>query len=246
MSIKAYKIHKFEQLDSTNRYGLENIERIDNKSIILSETQNDGEGRLGRKWISSVPNNIYMSLVLKPSNCDYLGLPIANFTHYLAVVLVKVFKKYRIIARIKWPNDIFINGKKIAGILSKTSFTGDKFNGIVLGVGVNLNLTNEIVNSINQPATSLNLLLGKEVDRDLFLVELLDMFFKNYDFFVKKGFKYIKKDYIKHCETIGRFVKISVFDKVIEGDAVSIDNNGALLLKNKENKILNVNIGDVL
>ena len=226
---KPYNVIKFASLDSTNSYAIKNIGRLDDRDIIVADIQTAGRGRFDRKWISDVPDNIYMSFVLKPQG-DYTKLPLSNYTHYLAVVLAETLKSYGVNALIKWPNDVKVDGKKISGILSQTSFTNMSFNGIVVGVGINLNQKQSDIAAVSQPATSLNLILGRHINNEDFMYKLLDGFFARYDEFVEKGFAFIRQSYLSKCMSLGKEMTVHTVSGDIAGIAVDIDNDGRLRL----------------
>ena len=151
-----------EKVDSTNLYAKKHIETLDDRTVILTKEQTAGRGRLNRSWIDLGKNNVFMSIVLKPSE-TYQEV-YSNITQYLSVVLCHALEDYGLKPQIKWPNDVLVNGKKIAGILSESVIQGTKFKGLVLGIGINLNATDERVKSItDKEVTALNLELKKEV-----------------------------------------------------------------------------------
>lgn len=233
-----------EKVDSTNLYAKEHIETLDDRTVILTKEQTAGRGRLNRSWIDLGKNNVFMSIVLKPSE-TYQEV-YSNITQYLSVVLCHALEDYGLKPQIKWPNDVLVNGKKIAGILSESVIQGTKFKGLVLGVGVNLNATDEGVKSItDKEVTALNLELNKEVVYKDFLNKLLDEFFKNYDKFLKNGFIFIKDDYISRNSFLGKDLKVQVLNRIEEGLATSITDNGELILK-RDNKEFVLTIGDIL
>ena len=119
------------EVDSTNLYAKSNLENLADKSIIHAAIQTAGRGRLQRTWVNLGEGNLFMSFVLKPSNS--FNEIYSNLTQYLSVVLCYVLEEYGLKPQIKWPNDVLINGKKIAGILSETVMQGSNFKGLVLG-----------------------------------------------------------------------------------------------------------------
>ena len=231
-------------VDSTNKYAKENLKDIEDKTVVYTSNQTAGVGRLNRKWNYNGSENIYASIVLKPSK-DLKEI-YSNLTQYLCVVLAETFEEYGVNAKIKWPNDIQIEGKKISGILAEAVIEGGELKGLILGFGVNLNCSRADIDLINQPATSLNLEIGMQIDRKLFLKKLLDRFCLRYDSFIEEGFKLIKEDYIKRANFLNKSIAVRVFDKVLEGEAISITDNGALKLIDKDNKEQILYIGDIL
>ena len=156
-----------EEVDSTNKYAKEQVLNLADKTLVYTARQTAGRGRLERKWTTLSGENIYATIVLKPS-LDIKNV-YANLTQYLCLILAEVFEEYGIYPKIKWPNDIRINSKKISGILAESVIDKNGLAGIVLGFGVNLNCKQEELANIDQPVTSLNLETGMEIDRKTFL-----------------------------------------------------------------------------
>lgn len=215
-----YKIKEFKTINSTNTWAKENIDNLDDKTIVLAEHQSEGHGRFLRKWISDSPENIYCSIVLKPTKKDYL----CNFTQYMSVVLCECLEEYKTNPEIKWPNDVLVNKKKIAGILCETV----KNKGVVLGIGINLNLEKEILQNISQPATALNIETGEKINKKKFLDKFLMAFFENYENFIEQGFLFFKNEYLKRINFLGKPVKISNSKNKEEFIAKNINNDGSL------------------
>ena len=142
-----------------------------------------------------------------------------------------------------WPNDVLIDGKKIAGILSETVMQGQKLKGIVLGVGVNLNSNNAIPNKI---ATSLNIETQKAIDLKEFLNKLLTEFFEHFDEFLQSGFLQIKDDYIKRNYFLGKELKVQVFNHMESGLAKAVNDLGELVLEDNNKREIVLTIGDII
>lgn len=235
---------KLEKIESTNLYGLNNLESLSDRQVIVAEKQIKGRGRFNRVWVCDGTSNIYMSIILKPQNDNY---PYANVTQYLSVVLASVLEdKYGIKANIKWPNDILVDGAKMAGILCEASTSKGKINGLVLGLGVNLNLKAETVENIDQKATSLNLLLGKEMDKEIFTNQILEAFWKDYDSLSQKGFGFIRQKYINRCDFLNKEIKIKNGNESKDYTALAINEDGSLKVKDSENNEQDITTGDLI
>ena len=233
-----------EEIDSTNSYAKLNIDNLDDKTVIHALRQTSGRGRLNRTWVDLGAGNLFLSLVLKPSG--EFSEVYTNLTQYFSVCLCKVLETYGIETQIKWPNDVLVDGKKIAGILSESVIQGGSFKGIIIGVGVNLNAKQTDINLIpDKIATSLNLETGKNIDINSFREKLLDEFFSNYDKFLSEGFEMIKHDYISRNCFIGKELSIKVFDRIESGLAQSVNDRGELILE-KDDRVLTLTIGDIL
>ncbi len=234
-----------DKIDSTNKYCKDNIYNIDDMTFVYTYNQTNGRGRLERKWTYMGKDNIYASIVLKPSK--KMKEIYSNLTQLLCVVLTEVFEEYGVFPKIKWPNDIRINHKKISGILAEGVINSDgNLEGLVLGFGVNLNTGEDAVYNIDQPATSLNLETGNVIDKEVFLKKVLNRFCLLYNRFIEEGFLLIRGDYLKRAEFLNKEVAVKVFDKTYEGTATDVTENGALKLTDKNNQEHILLIGDIL
>lgn len=239
------KVIQLEEVDSTNSYGKKHIDEFGDKTAIIAKKQTSGRGRLNRSWVDLGEENLFLSIILKPSETFNEIYP--NLTQYLSVTLCKVIESYGIQTQIKWPNDVLIDGKKIAGILSETVMQGQKLKGIVLGVGVNLNSNQEKINAIpNKIATSLNIETQKAIDLKEFLNKLLTEFFEHYDKFLQSGFLQIKDDYIKRNCFLGKELKVQVFNHMESGLAKAVNDLGELVLEDNNKREIVLTIGDII
>lgn len=238
-------IIKLEEVDSTNLYAKKNLDSIEDKTVIIANSQTCGRGRFDRKWIDLGDGNLFMTIVLKPSNT--FKEVYSNLTQYLSVILARILEEYGLSPKIKWPNDVMVNGGKISGILSETVMHGEIFKGLVLGIGVNLNADKSDLKQIKERvATALNIELEREyVDKKLFTEKLINEFFKNYEEFLKQGFSMVKKEYIERCNFLGKEISVQVFNNKKSGFAKRIDNNGELVIE-KNNKEFILTMGDIL
>lgn len=238
-------IIKLEEVNSTNLYAKENLDSLEDKTVIIAKTQTCGRGRFDRKWIDLGEGNLFMTIVLKPSSS--FDEVYSNLTQYLSVTLALVLEGYGLSPKIKWPNDVMVNGGKISGILSETVMQGSKFKGLVLGIGINLNADKNDLKQIKERvATALNIELEREyIDKNLFTEKLLHEFFKNYEEFLKQGFFMIKKDYIERCNFLGKEISVKVFNDKKSGIAKAINDNGELVIE-KNNKEFILTMGDIL
>lgn len=171
-------IISFEKLDSTNKYAKENFDNLIDKTVIIADCQTNGYGQFQRAWVDAGGENIYMTFVLKPQS---LKQEHVHLTNYLAEVICNQFEELELSPVIKPPNDVLINGKKIAGILAESITKGDKLKGIALGIGINLNSHAQNLQKIDQPATSVSHELGHEINKQEFIDKLIKSFFENYN-----------------------------------------------------------------
>jgi len=234
-----------QTVSSTSEYALENLDSLPDRHIVVADTQTKGKGRLDRSWFSSIPKNLFASLVLKPANCDDGNLPLTGLSQYLSLCACEVIDVYLISAEVKWPNDILVGGRKIGGILGQTAFKGHRLTGIVLGIGLNLNMEEKDLEKINQPATSLNLLTGLAIEPQSFLEQLADRFFAGYPDFLAGGFPSIRGKYISRCPLMGSFIRVLLPDREIIGQAEGFTDNGFLVIKDESGLKQVVTAGDV-
>lgn len=233
-----------EEVDSTNVYAKNNLAAFEDKTIIHAFRQTSGRGRLNRKWVDLGIGNLFLSFVLKPSDC--FNKVYSNLTQYLSVVLAKLLEEYGLKPQIKWPNDVLIDGKKIAGILSETVMQGANFKGLVLGIGVNLNARQTDIEAIqDKAATALNIELNQNIDMNEFIQKLADKFFADYDEFLNKGFEFIKSDYISRASFLDTEVCVKGFNDIKRGIAKSVNDSGELVLE-QDGKQFVLTIGDIL
>ncbi len=224
--MSRYHVIGFEELDSTNLYALANLRDLADRDVIQAAVQTMGHGRLHRPWISHVPENLCLSLVLKPTHAQPADLPLAGLSQLLAVSVCRALGDG---ATLKWPNDVLLGNRKIAGLLAETVTQG-KFVGLVLGLGVNLNLDAATLATIDQPATSLSEWTGAPVDVTAFRDAVLEDFFSRYDEFLAIGFEMIRAEYLARCPFLGSQVEIRRGEETVRGVAHGVTTAGALEL----------------
>ncbi len=238
----AKKIHYFDYLSSTMDLAMQlGIQAAPNGTLVLAESQTKGRGRLGRSWASPKYKGIYLSLILRPKISPSAS-PV--LTLLSAVSICEAIKNIvGLDAQIKWPNDVFIYNKKIAGILTEMNAEVDKVNFVVIGIGLNVNNDKK---SLIAQATSLKEQAGQSLSRVMLLQELLRRIEINYSLLEDKGAQAIIDKWRNFSLTLGKRVKVSCQDKYIEGQAVDVDKDGALLIRKDSGLIQKVFSGDVM
>lgn len=245
LDMSKYSIVTIQEVHSTNSYALEYLPSFEDKTVIYSPHQTLGRGRYDRKWITDDSENVYMSIVLKPVRKE--DYPFPNLTQYLSVCVSKVLEKeFGIISNIKWPNDILVDGAKISGILAETGMEKNQISGVVLGLGLNVNLKQETLDLIDQKATSISALKHQNYDSEKIVRMICDEFFTNYEQFVDGGFEYIKDEYIKRCAFLGKDITIKESEERKKYFAKSIDNEGLLVAVDENEKECRIITGDLL
>ncbi len=169
----------YEQIDSTQSeiWRLYKNENAPNGTLVGANVQTKGKGTHGRTWHTDEKNNIAFSFLIKP-NCNIKKLE--SLTIEIAQIIVKILKdKYQIITKIKEPNDVTLNGKKLCGILTETKVINEQVKAIVIGIGLNTNQT-EFVDEIKEIATSVKKETGKIIDTSEFIAEFCNIFEEEY------------------------------------------------------------------
>jgi len=221
-----------DEINSTNTYSKEHVNELHDKDVIYTFKQTAGRGRFDRKWVDLGSGNIYLSIILKPS-LD-LKQVYSNLTQYTALKLAETFEKYNVIPQIKWPNDILIDEKKISGILAETVFKQNQLQGLIIGVGVNLNADENDFKKIDKKVTALNIETHKEINKIDFLNCFIDNFFANYEKFLNNGFKSIKDEYMKRINFLNKEITIHNFNEDYTGIVEDISDEGSVIINNKE------------
>ena len=242
------KIYYFPEIESTNiiakEKALHREEGIEEGVLVITERQSAGKGRLGRKWFSPT-GGIWLSIILYPQ------LPpsyIPRITLMTAVAAVKAIKIYtQIKPQIKWPNDILINEKKVCGILTEMSAELDIINWVVVGIGINANIDHQkFPENIQANAISLKEVLGKEVLRVKLAQVFLQEFEKYYEILKRREFSSILKEWKLYSHTLGRKITVDIGERIITGEAVDINEEGALILKKEDGELIKIISGTIL
>ncbi len=221
-------IHK-TVLNSTQDLALKIAEIKPEGTVIIGEEQLKGKGRFGREWYSP-QGGIWFSLILKPKIelWEITLLPLS-----IGLAIADPLVKLGLNAMLKWPNDLIINNKKIAGILLDISAEENKVNYIVIGIGINANIDNNRLLDLN--ATSIKIELGYEIDRIKLMRDILRSIEYRYE-----RFNECLDDYKRRCITLNKRVKVRTINEEFEGDAINIDNDGSLIVMLDNNSIRRV------
>lgn len=224
------KIYFFRQINSTNEIAKNFANNGEEEgTIIIAETQTHGKGRLNRNWSSPI-GGLYLSIILKPK---LLPNYVSKLNLLTAIAVAKTINQFGLSPKIKWPNDVLINRKKICGILTEISTKENKIKYIIVGIGINVNIDiNLLPRELQKTSTSVKNELGLEISIADLIIKLLNEFEKLYDIFKKGDFIYIRKEWKKFSSTFQKNVKVITKNEVIVGYAFDIDEAGALLIKN--------------
>lgn len=238
-------IRVFQETTSTNDV-VEKLahDGVEEGVVVFAEAQTKGRGRLGRSWVSPKGKGLWFSVLLRPNLRPQAAtrMVVAG-----AVALSRAIQKQLGLSpEIKWPNDILLRGRKVAGILTELSAELDRIKHLVLGVGVDVNQEpREFPAELRATATSLRIETGEEIDRAALAAALLAELDEEYHRVTAGQFAAVAADWERQCTTLGHQVTIRVGDRAIEGRAESLDAEGALLLRSQHGRLEHIIGGDV-
>ena len=196
-----------------------------------------------RSWFSPQYKNLLFSVIFRP---NLLPLQVFRLNILASVSLVEAIERFTgLKPLIKWPNDIYIGTKKLAGILTEFSGTADGVEYAVLGVGLNVNFIPADQEEIVDVATSIQAETGQKVDRPALFRNILRRFDKHYLNLKQEKDAYLRQYWNNHSMVIGKPVKISSFDTVEFGTALSVDEDGSLIIVDEQGNEKRIICGDV-
>jgi BirA family biotin operon repressor/biotin-[acetyl-CoA-carboxylase] ligase len=235
------KIYYFDSLSSTMDAAWQlGIKGSPEGTLVLSEQQTKGRGRLGRSWVSPKYKGIYLSLILKPK---MLPAQAPILTLLAAVSTCEAIESVLSLeAKIKWPNDIWLKDKKLGGILTELNAETDKINFVVIGMGLNVNNDKK---TLILSATSLKEHKKEHLNRVTLLQEILRKIEENY-LSLEKGPQLVLKKWREYSITLGRRIKVYCQKRHVEGQALDIDLDGGLLVRNDSGITEKVMAGDIV
>lgn len=237
----------FDSIDSTQNQAMKMAsDEANNGTIIIAEKQTSGKGRLGRKWVSP-KGGIWLSIILHPKfDISVITLfPIAS-----ALALSNAIEKtLNIKSELKWPNDITIKGKKVAGILVDASLESNKIENLVLGVGINFEVdVKQIEKTLKDTPNFYGVASLSEQNKTVKPILLVQSFLTEmeqiYDLLNARDTKKIIKEWTRKSSTIGQNVELNTDDGKISGRAIRIDDDGALVVS-ENNKNKRITSGDI-
>ncbi len=213
-------------------------------TVVIAETQTAGHGRHGKKWFSPT-GGLWLSVILRPKleASDAVKLV---FLAGLAVTQT-LSELYGISAETKWPNDVLVNGRKICGILSEMSTRNGEVKYVIIGVGVNanVNVSQALPNELKKNTTSLQNELGKRVKLEELFKTVIGKMEKLYDIFLEHGSEEILREWKKHAFFVGRKVQITGENEELEGLALDVDLDGALIIQLSSGEVKRIIAGEI-
>lgn len=235
----------FYEIDSTNNYA----KKIANDgcpdgTIVISEKQSLGRGRLGREWCSYNSDGIWFSCVLRP-NLEPESMQTITLAASVAIVEA-IEDALGIVCRIKWPNDIILSGKKLGGILTEISAEPGHINHIVLGIGINVNQPREsFVGELEQKAISLRMKTGEKVSRSHIFNSILKHLDNTYKQLINGENELILDRWRKYSVTLGNQVSLSYRGEEYTGIASDVANGGGLIVQCSDGHTREITAGEI-
>jgi BirA family biotin operon repressor/biotin-[acetyl-CoA-carboxylase] ligase len=229
----------YPRVGSTNETAKQKAGRgVQEGTVVVAGEQTAGRGRLKRTWLTPA-GNIALSVVLYPEKrllpCLIMMASVAVSRSIEAVAGLET--------QIKWPNDVLINGRKVCGILIESDVRDEKISYAVIGIGININAGEDVLEGVQSPATSLNFEAGKEVSRLRVIRELVKAMDNLYDTIVPGG--PVFNEWRDRLVTLRKEVRVTSGKEVVEGIAESVDTDGSLLVRSPDGSLNRIIAGDV-
>ncbi|MEG3640955.1 biotin--[acetyl-CoA-carboxylase] ligase [Magnetococcus sp. PR-3] len=239
--------HFYEQTDSTNvRASLLAREGAPEGTLCCADAQRGGRGRMQRVWESPAGENLYFSLVLRP---HILPTDAAQITLLAGLALAQALHEDMGVEDLylKWPNDILVGGRKVAGILTEMMAEPDRVRYIILGVGINVNgRLHSMPTELQQTATTLRECVGTSLDRSRLLAVFLERLGFWYRQFLQEGFEPLRQPWLSYGGVEGRRVRVQLYAETFTGVAHSLNHSGCLLVERDDTGVLTTVVaGDV-
>lgn len=229
-TFKGWQVETFFSIDSTNQYLLDKAAQSDaNHWIVFAEHQKTGRGRRGRHWVSPFGANLYCSLLyrIKQSAHGLMGLSLA-----VAVAVSRTLREVAgIEVQVKWPNDILYQNKKLCGILLELHGEHTGPTAIVVGIGVNMRLSEQNRKMIDQASTTIEEICEQTVSRNELAANLVKQVIAVMLDFEQRGLANLLVEWKKHDAFIDRPVSVQLGNKNIAGVCRGVDEHGALLVE---------------
>jgi BirA family transcriptional regulator, biotin operon repressor / biotin---[acetyl-CoA-carboxylase] ligase len=232
------QIRWFAELDSTNRYALEQARRgVPEGLVVVADHQSAGRGRLGRTWTAPPGASLLVSVLLRPAAVEATRVTLAAGLALVDAVAVVA----GVTAGLKWPNDLVVGERKLAGILAEAEL-GSGAPAVVVGIGCNVNWES-IPDELAEIATACNLEAGHAVDRDALLDALLEHLDER---LAALGSPALLADYRSRSSTLGQRVRVETPAAVVVGTAVDVGTGGELLVRDDAGVVHPIRAGDVV
>jgi BirA family transcriptional regulator, biotin operon repressor / biotin---[acetyl-CoA-carboxylase] ligase len=238
-------IRVFQETTSTSDV-VEKLARdgVKEGAVVFAESQTKGRGRMGRRWVSPAGKGLWFSVLLRP---QLRPQEATRMTVATAVAVGRAIQlQTGLLTAIKWPNDLLIGGKKVAGILTELAADPDQIKHLIIGIGLDANLTLSDLSADLRPiATSLRIVLDHPVDRPALAARILKELDVEYRRVCRGQFAAVADEWESRCSTLGSRVTVNIGPRLVEGLAESLDDDGALLVRTQHGRIERIIGGDV-
>ena len=239
------RVYYFDTIDTTQNFAMKIASKNnEDGTVIISKKQTGGRGRMKRKWKSPV-GGIWMSVIIHPK-FDVSHTTLVPLATSLALC-ISIEKILKINTKLKWPNDVTLKGKKIAGVLVDASIVSNQIESMVLGIGINFKIKpNELASSIKKTPNfyGVTTLIKKNESMLPLIKQFLYELEKIFQLIDSKQIKKIKNGWTKRSSTIGKNIYVITNEGRIDGKAIKIDNDGGLIIS-KGKKTKRILVGDV-
>ena len=235
----------FDAIDSTNDLAKQYLESdVAEGLVLIADSQTGGRGRMGRSWVSLQGVGIYLSVILKPQ-IQPSRVPQLTLLAGLATTLaVNEFTRQK--ARLKWPNDVLLNGKKLCGILCEYHSTQNREAGVIVGIGINVNHTlTDFPDDLKSSATSLRIETGNSIDRLALVRALIGNLDQQYDAYLGNGEQAVIEKWLENSDMAGKKITVTQGKSATHGTALGLDSQGRLLLLSEKGEELAFDSGEV-
>ncbi|CAD2073574.1 bifunctional ligase/repressor BirA [Jeotgalicoccus coquinae] len=230
-----------DTIDSTQNHAFRILDQYDGNIVIVSGHQTDGRGRFKREWLSPEETGLYMSLVLRP---NITNQEMIVFNLFMSLAISDAIRESTgLKSGIKWPNDIFINDKKVCGFLTEVISADNIVETIVCGIGLNINPSAD-TESLGT-ATSITGELDEEFDVNQFTGVLFRKIEYYYDKFLNTSFSSIKEDWLEQAIIFNRELTITTVKEKLRGKALDITDEGYLVILDRDHNIHKVISADI-
>lgn len=239
------KIHFLDEVDSTNTYAAKLVQKgATEGEVVIADCQTSGRGRMDREWHSPPGKNLFTSIILKPLINPSSASQVTLMAGVAVAELTSEFCPGRV--TLKWPNDVLIDRKKVCGILTEMKTKGENIDYVIVGIGININMERrDFPEELQGSSTSLKNETAEHISRTDLAAGLYNYFEKWYHTLITGGFDSIRDRWMKYSGVIGREIEVRARNGRKRGRVVGLDDMGALMIHDKNERESRILSGDV-
>lgn len=231
----AFSVVHLPSVTSTNDYVLAHLHALPHGAAVVADCQRAGRGRRGHTW-HSPSGNLYLTVLLKELPETLQGTGAGGLTLLAALSVCDVIEARRLSPSIKWPNDVLLDDRKVAGILAEGAWQDGRLAWVAIGIGVNLNMSREEAEQVDRPIAVLGHELGVPVDRDAFVRDLLNAIGRLLERTHRGGMTAILPEIRQRLTALGSSVSVEMPCGLCRGTLAGLDEDGGLLLRDEHGK----------